>query len=124
MRRGSHPVNLALRFVLELAALVGLGFLGASLDVSGWQWVAAGALPILGAAVWGVFAVPDDPSRSGAAPVPVAGVVRLSLELVVLVLGGLGFLAAGLPIVGWGLFGLILVHYLLSVDRIGWLLTR
>ena len=38
--------------------------------------------PIIIAVVWGTFAVPDDPSRSGAAPIVVAGFVRLAIELV------------------------------------------
>ena len=37
--------------------------------------------PVIAAAVWATFAVPEDPSRSGKAPVPVRGVVRLVLEL-------------------------------------------
>jgi hypothetical protein len=38
-------------------------------------------IPLLAATAWGVFNVKGDPSRSGKAPVPVPGIVRLLLEL-------------------------------------------
>ncbi|WP_201455797.1 DUF2568 domain-containing protein [Tropicimonas marinistellae] len=116
--------NLALRFLLELAALAGLatyawgfarGLLGSLCAVA----AVAGA-----AAIWTVFAVPDDPSRSGHAPVPVPGAVRLCLELVVLFGGALAFHAAGWSAVGAALALLIAIHYALSTDRIMWLLAQ
>ncbi|WP_280456932.1 DUF2568 domain-containing protein, partial [Nocardia carnea] len=39
------------------------------------RWLLVVLLPVVAAAAWGVFAVPDDPSRSGAAPVAVPGPV-------------------------------------------------
>ncbi|MFQ6227417.1 DUF2568 domain-containing protein [Nocardia sp. NPDC002869] len=41
-------------------------------------------LPVIAATAWGVIAVPDDPSRSGAAPVAVPGAIRLLVEFAVL----------------------------------------
>ena len=46
-------------------------------------WLAGLGLPAIAAAAWVTFAVPGDPSRSGRAPVPVPGWVRLLLELAV-----------------------------------------
>jgi hypothetical protein len=61
---GFHPVNLAIRFILELAALVAMGVWG-WLQVDGvLRFVVALAVPIAAAALWGVFAVPGDRSRS------------------------------------------------------------
>ena len=72
--------NLSLRFGLELAALAGIG-LWASQMASGLWRIAAVAIAIaLSMTLWTVFAVPDDPSRSGNAPVPVPGALRLALE--------------------------------------------
>jgi len=64
-----HPISLALRFLLELAALIALGLWGAHQA----GIALALALPATAAALWGIFAVPGDPSRSGKAPVPVSG---------------------------------------------------
>ena len=69
MRWGSKRWNLALRFILELCAL-------AALCVWGWQTyglIAAIVTPAAAAGLWGLFAVPDDPSRSGKTVVPVPG---------------------------------------------------
>jgi hypothetical protein len=80
-------------------------------------------IPLAVAIVWGTFAVPDDPSRSGRAPIPVRGVVRLVLELAIFSAAtcALSTDARTLGIV----FGVcVLVHYALSYDRIGWLLRR
>ena len=73
-----HPANLALRFFLEIAALSGFGAMIWHL-FSGW-WRPFLLAVVLGGlmAVWGVFAVPDDPSRSGNAPVPIPGLLRLA----------------------------------------------
>lgn len=121
---GSHPANLALRFLLELAALVGLGMWGWSMTDGWFRVVLAVAMPVVGAALWGTFAVPEDPSRSGNAPVPTRGWVRLIIELAVLGLGSAGFAWSGYRVLTGILGFLVTMHYLLSMDRIRWLLAR
>jgi hypothetical protein len=121
---GTHPLNLAVRFVLELAALYALGLWGWRHGDGVWRFVIAAAIPLIAAALWGTFAVPGDPSRSGLAPVPVAGLLRLALEL--------GFFAAAtLALYDLGYNALtaifssaIVVHYLLSYDRVRWLISQ
>lgn len=113
--------NLALRFGLELAALASLAAAAWKLGAGPARWIGVVVVPLTAAVVWGVFNVLDDPSRSGAAPVEVDGWARLALELAIL--GG-GAAAAGYVVrPGLGLvFGLAVVgHYLVSVDRIEWL---
>ena len=122
MRAGSHPANLALRFLLELVALLALGWWGLSLADSWLRFVLAVLFSLVAATIWGTFAVPDDPSRSGEAPVVVRGWIRLGLELIVF-----GGAVIGLASVGRGSFAavflvVVVVHYLLSIDRISWLL--
>jgi len=124
MRAGSHPANLALRFLLELVALLALGWWGLSLADSWLRFVLAVLFSLVAATIWGTFAVPDDPSRSGEAPVVVRGWIRLGLELIVF-----GGTVIGLASVGRGSFAavflvVVVVHYLLSIDRISWLLER
>jgi hypothetical protein len=121
-----HSINLALRFLLELSALVAVG-------VFGWHtlaahgavtWLAAVGFPLIFATVWGVFAVPEDPSRSGNAPVPVPGWARLVLELALFSAASGALLLAGHPTLAAWLAGAVLLHYSLSWDRIRWLMAR
>jgi hypothetical protein len=114
--------NLALRFGLEVAALAGLATGAWRLSTGPWRWVAVIAVPLFAAVAWTTFNVPDDPSRSGAAPVEVTGSVRLSLELIILGGGAAGFLIRGPRAAGLALAALLLVHYINSIPRIKWLL--
>ncbi|MER8374865.1 YrdB family protein [Mesorhizobium sp. M1409] len=116
--------NLTLRFLLELAALLGLGIASWRLSHDWWRWVAALAIPLVAAALWGTFAVLNDPSRSGRAPVPVPGAVRLVLELVILFGGAAGFYLAGQTTTGIVMALLIVISYAFSLDRLAWLLRR
>jgi hypothetical protein len=94
-------------------------------QTEGWlRIVPTLALPIVLAAIWGTFAVPDDPSRSRAAPVAVAGLLRLLIELAIF------------SIATWTLYDLdytrlstafgivVMIHYMVSYDRVHWLLTK
>ena len=121
---GSHPANLVLRFFLEVTALLSVGFWGWN-QTQGWTslYLAIG-LPVLMATIWGVFAVPNDPSRSGKAPVPVPGIIRLIFEL-----GIFAFAVYCVLELGWILtaiaFGtIIFVHYLISYRRVIWLISN
>ena len=121
---GMSPVNLILRFLLELSALTAFAMCVWGSTAGIWRFVCA-ILVITGLAViWGVFAVPDDPSRSGAAPVPIPGVFRLLLELLILGGSGLAFFQAGLPLFGGLQIVLVAFHYAFSIDRIRWLLEQ
>jgi hypothetical protein len=119
-----HPVNLALRFFLEVAALAGFGILAWN-SGSGWLRIPLMVLSVCTVmAIWGVFAVPDDPSRSGRSPFPVPGTVRLCLELLILFGGAAAFYLGGYRMAAAGLSLLVLIHYGLSIDRVIWLLQR
>jgi hypothetical protein len=121
---GTHPVNLAVRFILEICALAAMAYWGWTQHAGWLRFVLAIGLPVLAASVWGTFAVANDPSRSGNAPVPTPGIIRLILEL-----GFFGLAIWMLYNAGAGWFSLImgvtvLIHYILSYDRIGWLLKQ
>lgn len=111
--------NLVLRFVLEAACLLGIA-------VAGWGVAPAVGLAgaVVVAAVWGVFAVPNDPSRSGNAPVRVHGWVRLLIELAVLLGGAAAWLVAGRPVVAVTTTALLVLHHVVSLPRLRWLLRQ
>lgn len=116
--------NLALRFGIEVAALVGIARLGWVLTTGPLRWVAMIGLSVAAATIWGTLNVPDDPSRSGAAPVEVSGSVRLAVELFVLGGGCVAFALVGHIGVALVLAFLIIVHYVSSRRRIVWLLNQ
>ena len=122
---GSHPVNLAVRFVLELSALVAMGLWGwRQGDSSGFRIGLAVGIPFLAAAAWGTLAVPGDPSRSGAAPLPVPGLLRLAIELAFFSFATWALFDTGSTILS-ALFGIaVALHYVASYDRLRWLLAR
>ena len=117
-------MNLLLRFCLELAALTGIGMAAfqAGDGVIGYVYTIAAVL--LAAAAWGVFNVPDDPSRSGKAPVRVFGLVRLIIEFTILFGGSLAFYLAGHSWIALAHAALIALHYALSGERLRWLLKQ
>jgi hypothetical protein len=111
----ANPVNLAVRFFLEVASLIVMGLWGLQLTEEWYRYVAAVGIPLTAAAVWGIFRVPNDPGR---AAVAVPGIVRLLIEL-----GFFGFAVWALFALGAAttavLFGaVIIVHYVLSFDRV------
>ena len=119
---GSHPLNLMLRFLLELAVLVASGIWGWN-QFDGWlRFVVAIGIPIVLAAIWGVFAVPNDPSRSGKAPVPVPGWFRLIIEMLFFCFGTYVLYDLGWKTSGLIMGGLVILHYVCSFDRLEWLL--
>lgn len=121
---GSYPVILMLRFLLELCALAGAGYWGWTVSRGFTRFLLFLGVPLLLAILWGTFAVPDDPSRSGHSPVPVPGIVRLLLELAIFAFAAWALYAAGQPVLGLILAVLVLIHYVLSPDRITWLVRQ
>lgn len=121
---GSHPLNLTIRFLLELSALASMGIWGWKLSDNWIHYLLAFGIPLLAAVIWGTFAVPNDPNRSGNAPVPVPGIIRLIIELIIF-----GFAVWALYDTGYSKLSLIIgiivvVHYIVSYDRIHWLLSK
>jgi len=121
---GSNPINLAFRFLLEIAAFVAMAYWGWTQYDGVWRVVFAVGAPLLAAVLWGTFAVPDDPSRSGKAPVPVPGIVRLLLELAIFGFATWALYDAGQTTIALIFALLVLFDYLISYDRIAWLVRR
>jgi hypothetical protein len=115
-----HPINLALRFLLEIIALVILGIWGWRAGEGWMRFVLALGIPVGAAALWGTFRVPNDP---GKAPVPVPGIVRLTLEMIYFGFATWALYDMGTTLLSW-IFGLVVIlHYMASSDRIRWLIS-
>ena len=119
-----HAINLGFRFLLELAALASAGYCGWTLFAEPLRIVFAGALPIIAAVLWATFAVPDDPSRSGRATVAIPGTARIVLQLAFFVLPPLGVYLSGARLFSIIFASAVLLHYLLSYQRMIWLLRN
>ena len=121
---GANPLNLALRFILELTALSATGMWGWKQSDSWLRFLLVIGIPIMLAVIWGVFNVPGDPSRSGEAPIVTPGIIRLLIELSIFAfstwaLYDLGYLKSSVAL------GIIIgLHYIVSYDRIAWLLNQ
>ena len=119
---GSHPANLVFRFALELAALAAMAMWGWRQGHGSLRYVIVIGVLVLAAAIWGIFAVPHDPSRSGSAPVPISGMLRLGIEGVFFAFAVCGLYAIGKRDVSAVLALAVLAHYAISYDRVAWLL--
>lgn len=110
-----NPFNLAFRFLLELAGLAAFAYWGWQTGEGWLRWLLALGAPLLAAAIWGVFRLPNDPGR---APVAVSGRVRLAIEAAFFGLAILGLFQVGAQAAGLVLAAAVLLHYALSFDRL------
>ena len=117
--------HLVVRLLLELALLAAFGVWGWRLGDGG---VAGGGLALLlsliAAVPWGVFSVPNDPSRNPRAVVAVPGVVRLALEWALFGLAAYGLWSTGSRAVAETLLTVAGLHYIRNWERIVWLVRH
>lgn len=116
-----HSLNLGLRFLLEIAALISFGFWGWQKGENWARFVLAPGIPIIAAAVWAIFRVPNDP---GPAPVAIPGALRLLLELAFFALAVWALHDLKFTVQAWVLGALICLHYVLSYERVLWMVKR
>jgi len=109
-------VGLGLHFFLELAALGALATWGFQTHTIWWQKLIFGiGLPLLAAAAWGIFRVPNDP---GKATVEIPGWLRLLLEFSVMIGAALALYASGHTMLMWAFGAAVVVDYLIMADRV------
>jgi hypothetical protein len=117
----NHPLNLAIRFLLELALVAIFAY---------WSWQKFDGiarysltffLPVLGMLVWGIFKVEGDP---GKAIVAIHGWTRILIEF--FLFAAAFFMLRSLHLYKGSIFFLVitLLHYGSSYDRIRWLLKQ
>ncbi len=113
-----NPLNLALRFILELVLLFALAYWGWTRDIGPWRFLLAVGLPVVAAILWGTFRWPHEMAGSPKSPVPIPGWLRLLMEVILFgfAIWGLYDARATLAAV---IFGLVtLFQYATSYDRI------
>lgn len=115
-----NPLNLAIRFLLEMGALFATG---RYFYTEGHTLIGI-LIPLAMMTLWAVFAVPNDRSRSGKTVVAISGTLRLVLETAFFLLPVclLWLQNEHLAAIIFGL--VVLMHYLFSIDRIKWLLQQ
>jgi len=113
----NHPLNLTLRFALEIAGLFAFALWGWTQHGGVLRYYLAIAAPLAAAILWGVFRA-EEPIGPKKPPVTIPGWLRLALEFAFFGLAVWAFYASDRPT--WGLVFalLILLHYLVSYDRV------
>jgi hypothetical protein len=112
-----NPINLALRFILELSALYAMGYWGWQQPGAIARWLWAIGLPLLAAFLWGAFRAVE-PHHAGKGLVVIPGVLRLLFEAIFFIGAIWALFAAGQPNWAGILAGLLIFHYAISYDRI------
>ncbi|MCO6451949.1 MAG: YrdB family protein [Caldilineales bacterium] len=117
----SHPINLGLRFLLEIIALIAIAVWGWQ-EGEGWvRFLLAIGIPVIAATFWATFRVPNDP---GTAPVAIPGILRLIFELGIFAFATWALFDSNLIVWAWILGIITLLHYATSYDRILWLIRQ
>lgn len=111
----NHPLNLVLRFLLELFALYSLGYWGWTQHNGLARVLWTIGLPLAAAILWGTLRAPGHP---GPAPLIVPGVIRLGVEALVFGGGVWALNAAGRQSWALAFLVILMVHYLLSYDYV------
>lgn len=103
----AQAANLALRFLLELAALAALGYWGFHTGHSALANVALGlGAPLIAAVVWGVFAAPRSDRR-------LHGPALVAVQLAVLGAGVVALAGAGRPVLAAVFAALVVLNAVL-----------
>lgn len=114
-------VNLGLRFLLEIAGLVAIGYWGFQRGDGVFRWVLMLLPPVVIATIWGMFRVPGD---GGDPVVTIPGALRLTFELIVFFLAVLGLYASGQRPLALVLLIIVVGHYIADWERVRWLLRQ
>jgi hypothetical protein len=117
----NHPLNLAVRFALELTILAVFALWGWRKGDGPWRYVMAIGLPLLMALIWGAFRVEGD---HGKGLVFVPGTFRLALELGLFAVAAWFLFDLRLTRWGWVFLALSVLHYAVSYDRVLMLLRK
>jgi hypothetical protein len=116
----TNPINLVVRFALEIAMLISLGYWGWHLSGTWIKYIEAVGLPVTAAILWGVFRIQNDPKP---APVEIPGILRLVLELGLFAFATWALYDLGFIRLSMIMAVMVILHYLVSYDRT-WAMLR
>jgi hypothetical protein len=119
-----NPFNLAMRFILEIAALIAIGYGGWHASEGVLRYLLAIGLPLFAAYLWGAFRTPNEPHHPTHPTRAIPGWGRLLLEALVFGGGAWGLFSAGATTLGLLFMIVTVLHYALSYDRVLWLLRH
>jgi hypothetical protein len=119
-----NPLNLAVRFLLEMGALVALGYWGWQTGTGVLRYLLTLGVPLLAAIGWGSFRTPNEPHHPTHATVPIPGWLRLLYETIFFGGAAWGLFATGATTMAWIFTVVVVIHYALSYDRVAWLLQH
>lgn len=110
----ANPLNLSLRFLLEIVMLISLVCWGLHITDNWIRYLLAILMPVIAATLWGVFRIPNDPKP---APVVTPGLIRLLLEWALFSAAAWGLYYSGYRELCFILVGVTGIHYVISYDR-------
>lgn len=117
----NHPLNLLLRFLLELGMLAALGYWGWTQHDGILRVLLAVGLPVSAATLWGIFRVNGDPKD---APVVIPGVLRLLLEWGLFAAAVAALWAADQTTAALVFAALVVFHYAISYEHVRWKIAQ
>ncbi len=117
----NNPLNLAIRFLLEIALVIIFAIWGWNKFNGISKFVFAVGLPLIAAVMWAVFKVDGEP---GKAIVPIPGWLRLFYEILLFVFTSYFLFQMQYPKLAYAFIAVSAIHYLVSYDRIIWLLKN
>jgi hypothetical protein len=117
----NHPVNLSIRFLLEVSLLIIFAVWGYNQFNGVARYVLAVGIPVITAGIWGICRTEGDP---GKAIVPIPGWLRLLYEMLLFTLAA--YFLLQLQLLKWAYIFVTIsaLHYLVSYDRIVWLIKK
>jgi len=116
----TNPINLAVRFLLEIAMLLILACWGWHMCSEWPRYLYALLLPAMAAFLWGTFRIPNDPKP---APVAIPGIMRLLLEWLLFGFAVWILVYAQHKRLAEIMLAVLVIHYLVSYDRT-WAMLR
>ena len=116
----NHPLNLAFRFLLELIGLGSMAWSSYHYFQSPYKLIFAIIFPLLFAFLWAGFRFRPD---HGKGLIYISGIARLLLEFLLFAIAVKFLLIVGEKDFAWVFLSCLIVHYLLSYDRI-WLMIK
>jgi len=88
-----------------------------------YRFFLAIGVPIILAAIWGICADPDDPSRSFAAPIATPRLIRLLIELGIFTFATWSLYDRCMNKLSLAFGVIVVLHHIESNDRIIWLIS-